>query len=50
MLKEESMRHFRTILTVAEIVIGAACFALVISAVILTILLFLMLYAFSAFV
>jgi hypothetical protein len=41
----ESMRRFRTIVTVAAIVVGAMCFALVVSTVILAILLLLVLYA-----
>lgn len=44
-----SMRRFRTISTVIAIAIGAMCFALVVSTVILAILLFLFLYAFSTF-
>jgi hypothetical protein len=50
MLSEESRRHFRTMFTVAEMAIGATCFAIVVSAVILAILLLLLLYALSAFV
>jgi hypothetical protein len=49
MLREESMRRFRAILTVTEMSIAATCFALVVSGVILAVLLFLVLYALSAF-
>jgi hypothetical protein len=46
----EAIRRLHTIVTVTAIAVGATCFAVVISAVIIAVLLFLFLYAFSSFV